>query len=194
MEFCRVDGTTALLLTTKGLTPAVATASGSLFLIGMVAGRVTAGRVVLRVGSSALFRGALGITGIGFALFWLSPGAPAPLAGVFITGLACRNAHHVRNASSRNDPGNPMSRTPLPGDPGAHRRFGGQRSAAGPGQWRARGLRGEGRSDHRGRSRFLRPRADLQRPGRAAQCPCLRARAPAIARVWLTRFSLCDAI
>ncbi len=87
VEFCMLFGTTAFLRDRFGLDPAIASGSLTVFLCGMVIGRLLAGRFVLRRTPQRLLAVALAITSAGFAAYWLAPSAAVSLAGAFVTGL-----------------------------------------------------------------------------------------------------------
>jgi MFS family permease len=70
-----------------GASPAAATAGVTAIVAGMFAGRLAGGRVALRIRPGLLLLGAIGLSAVGFAVFWLST-APIPaLAGLVVCGL-----------------------------------------------------------------------------------------------------------
>jgi MFS family permease len=70
-----------------GASPAAATAGVTAIVAGMFAGRLAGGRVALRIRTGLLLLGAIGLSALGFTVFWLST-APVPaLAGLVLCGL-----------------------------------------------------------------------------------------------------------
>lgn len=70
-----------------GASPAAATAGVTAIVAGMFAGRLAGGWVALRVRAGLMLLGAIGLSALGFAVFWLST-APVPaLAGLVLCGL-----------------------------------------------------------------------------------------------------------
>jgi fucose permease len=63
----------------------------SVFFAAMVVGRFLGTRLTHRFTGETLLLLALGITSLGFPLFWLSPWAWVNIAGLFITGLGVAN-------------------------------------------------------------------------------------------------------
>jgi MFS family permease len=86
-EFCVVYWATDYLRTVRGVEPALAASAVSLFLVGMVAGRAAAGRLVRRAPAERVLMAALPLCAAGFGVFWLAPFAALSMAGVLLTGL-----------------------------------------------------------------------------------------------------------
>jgi fucose permease len=69
------------------VSPAVATAAVSMLLAGMLAGRLTGGRLVLRFRPTLVLLGALAVSAAGFAVFWVATVPWLALAGLVICGV-----------------------------------------------------------------------------------------------------------
>jgi fucose permease len=68
------------------VSPAVATAAVSMLLAGMLFGRLTGGRLVLRFRPTLVLLGALGVSAAGFAVFWVATVPWLALVGLFVCG------------------------------------------------------------------------------------------------------------
>jgi fucose permease len=79
------------LETQVGLSRVNAATTMSVFFAAMVVGRFLGTRLTHRFTGETLLLLALGITSLGFPLFWLSPWAWVNIAGLFITGLGVAN-------------------------------------------------------------------------------------------------------
>ena len=87
VEFCVAFWATDFLQEEAGVGRGAASASLGLFVGGMAAGRLVGGRLAVARDPRRLLMGALGLAGVGFALFWAT-GAPAvSLAGLAVIGL-----------------------------------------------------------------------------------------------------------
>ena len=78
-----------------GLGRVLAASSVSVFLGAMLVGRFVGSGLARRVPGLQLLLGAQVVTGLGFALFWLTRAAPLALAGLFIAGLGVANLYPV---------------------------------------------------------------------------------------------------
>ena len=85
-------------LTAAGLDVSTAATTVSLFLWGMVAGRLVGRQVSLRLPADRLLAVALGIAAAGFLLYWLSPRLPVTIVGLFVAGLGVANLFPVSAA------------------------------------------------------------------------------------------------
>jgi predicted MFS family arabinose efflux permease len=65
----------------------IATASVSVIVAGMVVGRLVGGRLVLRLAPAGVLLGAIGVSILGFAVFWLAPTAWLAVVGLVVLGL-----------------------------------------------------------------------------------------------------------
>jgi fucose permease len=73
-------------------TPAAASAAVSAILLGMLVGRAAGARVALRLRPMPLYFAALGLSLLGFVVFWLATTPGLAVAGLIIVGLG--NAMH----------------------------------------------------------------------------------------------------
>lgn len=87
IEFCIVFWSTDFLETERGLAESAAAAAAGTFLLGMAAGRAVGGRLARDIAATRLLASALGVTMLGFALFWLVPAAAIAVAGLVVAGL-----------------------------------------------------------------------------------------------------------
>lgn len=78
-------------LVSAGLSVGAAATTVSLFLWGMVAGRIAGRQIAQRIATPRLLRLALGLAGGGFLLYWLSPSAILTVAGLFVAGVGVAN-------------------------------------------------------------------------------------------------------
>ena len=70
-----------------GLTRPAAATSLTAFFGAMLAGRIASSRLARVLSPAVLLAATLSAALLGFPLFWLSPGAPLALSGLFVTGL-----------------------------------------------------------------------------------------------------------
>jgi fucose permease len=85
-EYCMVWWCADYMEKVVGLPKAAAAQAVSVFLAGLISGRVVCSRLLLRFRPLQVLNGSLGLAVIGFLLFW---GVPAPwpaAAGLFLTG------------------------------------------------------------------------------------------------------------
>ncbi|MDQ2694365.1 MAG: MFS transporter [Pseudomonadota bacterium] len=100
VEWSLVAWAAAFLQDAVGLRKATASTLMSLFFMAMLAGRLIASRLAHLAPSTTLLFIALGITGLGFPLFWLAPLAPLNVAGLFVAGLGAANLYPFALASA----------------------------------------------------------------------------------------------
>jgi fucose permease len=86
VEFCMIFWS-ANYLVALGMRKASAAQAVSLFLAGMVVGRLAASRLVQRFSSHAIVVASVLVAGVGFATFWAVPRTTTALVGLFVTGL-----------------------------------------------------------------------------------------------------------
>lgn len=92
-----------------GLSKSAAATTMSLFLWGMVAGRIAGSRIVGRIHPARLLPGAIAVTTLGFLVYWLAPWTPVVVAGLFVAGLGVANIYPLtmalgfRAAAGRSD-------------------------------------------------------------------------------------------
>jgi len=87
IEFCMVFWSADYLETGLGMPKAEAAQAVSLFLAGMIIGRLLASWLVQRFRSQQVITGSLIIAAAGFLLYWTAAAPLAGVAGLFITGL-----------------------------------------------------------------------------------------------------------
>jgi MFS family permease len=81
-----------LLRADTGVSSAVAATAVSGIIGGMAVGRLVGGRLALRIEPPRLLLAALAVSGLGFALFWLSSAVALAVTGLIVLGLG--NAMH----------------------------------------------------------------------------------------------------
>jgi fucose permease len=90
LEMTAIVWASTWLVTERAVAPATAAAFASLFLIGMTAGRFSAGFIADRIGDKRLIRGGFGLVGVGVILLALPLETDIlALAGLVLTGLGC---------------------------------------------------------------------------------------------------------
>lgn len=87
VEFCMVFWSADYLETGLGMPKAGAAQAVSLFLAGMIIGRLASSRLVQRFAPHQVVTGSLLIAGAGFLLYWTAPAPIFGMIGLFITGL-----------------------------------------------------------------------------------------------------------
>lgn len=87
VEFCMIFWSADYLESVLGLSKANAAQAVSLFLIGMILGRVAGSRLVRRYSTTAVVSAAIVLAGVGFLLFWRSGSVAPVFVGLFVTGL-----------------------------------------------------------------------------------------------------------
>jgi MFS family permease len=78
-------------LVAAGLSTSAAATTVSLFLWGIVAGRIAGRQVTQRMPTDRLLLLALGVAGAGFFVYWLAPATPATVLGLFVAGIGVAN-------------------------------------------------------------------------------------------------------
>ena len=91
---CAVEQTVGLwassyLVTARGVDPVTAAKCGSLFFLGITAGRAVSGFLTFKLGDREMVRLGLGIIALGILLVLLPVGNGAALAGLILIGLGC---------------------------------------------------------------------------------------------------------
>lgn len=92
IEVCLSLWAADVLRAHAGMSPGAASATVAAIVVGMFAGRLIGGRIALRVAPAPLLLGALGVSLLGFAVFWTSPVGWLAAAGLLVVGLG--NALH----------------------------------------------------------------------------------------------------
>jgi fucose permease len=86
-EFCTTFWAPDLLHARDGLTTGAGSAAVSAFLVGMTLGRLAGVPLTMRISGSRLLFGALAVSLLGWATFWLTTTAAVAIAGLAIFGL-----------------------------------------------------------------------------------------------------------
>ncbi len=87
IEYCMVFWCADYLETVAGLTKSQAAQAVSLYLVGMIAGRVVVSRLLVRFKAFQILTVSLLIAGAGFLVYWSALTPWLGLVGVFITGI-----------------------------------------------------------------------------------------------------------
>ncbi len=87
VEFCMIFWSADYLETSLGMAKASAAQAVSLFLVGMIIGRLASSRLVQRFTHVQIITGSLLTAGVGFLLYWTAAVPAAGVAGLFLTGL-----------------------------------------------------------------------------------------------------------
>jgi MFS family permease len=87
VEFCLNTWSGDVLRHHAGLSPGAAATAASGIVGGMCLGRLVVGRAALRVPAPRLLFAALGVSLLGFAVFWIAPQAVLALAGLMVAGF-----------------------------------------------------------------------------------------------------------
>jgi len=92
--YCAVEQTVGLwassyLVTARGVDPVTAAKCGSLFFLGITAGRAVSGFLTFKLGDREMVRLGIGIIALGILLVLLPVGNGAALAGLILIGLGC---------------------------------------------------------------------------------------------------------
>lgn len=85
-------------LVSAGLSVAAAATTVSLFLWGMVAGRLVGRQAAQRLPGERLLAVALALAAVGFLLYWLAPVLPVTILGLFVAGLGVANLFPISAA------------------------------------------------------------------------------------------------
>ena len=86
-EFCMIFWSADYLEKTVAMPKASAAQAVSLFLGGMIIGRLAGSRLVIRFGATQVITSSLLVAMVGFGLYWAAPVAWLGAAGLFVTGL-----------------------------------------------------------------------------------------------------------
>ena len=87
IEFCMIFWSADYLETSLGMPKAGAAQAGSLFLVGMIVGRVAGSRLVQRFRAHQVVTGSLLIAGAGFLIYWTAAAPMFGMVGLLIAGL-----------------------------------------------------------------------------------------------------------
>ena len=87
IEFCCTAWSADLLRTRNGMSPGAASAGVTAVVAGMAAGRFVIGRLALRTSARRLLLGALLLTGAGWLVLWFATGPAPALVGLVLVGL-----------------------------------------------------------------------------------------------------------
>ncbi|HEX2356754.1 MAG TPA: MFS transporter [Micromonosporaceae bacterium] len=98
VEVCLSLWAAAVLRDHAGLSPGAAAAGVASIVSGMFLGRLAGGRFALRLAPVPLLLAALGVSAVGFAVFWLATAGWLAIAGLVVVGLG--NAMHYPLAIS----------------------------------------------------------------------------------------------
>ncbi|MBN1657323.1 MAG: MFS transporter [Anaerolineae bacterium] len=117
VEFCMVFWSADYVEKSLGLLKAHAAQSTSLFLAGMILGRLVSSRLVQRFSAHRVVMASLAVAGSGFLLFWMTHTALLGLVGLFVTGLGVAGLYPLLLALAlgvaRDDPDQAGARTTL---------------------------------------------------------------------------------
>jgi len=80
-------------LVAAGLSTSAAATTVSLFLWGMVAGRIAGRQVARWMPAERLLLFALAVSAMGFFVYWLAPAAPVVVLGLFVAGVGVANLY-----------------------------------------------------------------------------------------------------
>jgi fucose permease len=80
-------------LVAAGLSTSAAATTVSLFLWGMVAGRVAGRQIARWMPAEHLLVLALAVSAMGFFVYWLAPAAPVVVLGLFVAGVGVANLY-----------------------------------------------------------------------------------------------------
>ena len=93
VEFCMIFWSADYLEQVLGMVKADAAQAVSLFLAGMILGRITGSRMVQRFSTDSLVTVSILMAGLGFLAFWRTENVFVGLSGLFITGLGVANLY-----------------------------------------------------------------------------------------------------
>jgi fucose permease len=91
IEYCMVFWCADYLEHVAGLPRAVAAQAVSMFLAGVILGRLAGSRVVQRFSAYQVVSASILLAAAGFALYWLAAAPWMPVVGLFLTGLGVAN-------------------------------------------------------------------------------------------------------
>lgn len=98
VEFCMIFWGADYLETNLGMLKANAAQAVSLFLAGMIIGRLTGSRLVQRFSTHRVTISSILLAGCGFLMFWLTRSATIGMIGLFITGLGIASLYPLITA------------------------------------------------------------------------------------------------
>ncbi len=81
-----------------GLSRDSAATTMSLFLWGMLAGRIVGRQALNKINAAQVLPGALAITSLGFAIYWVFPSPIISVAGLFVAGLGVANLYPLASS------------------------------------------------------------------------------------------------
>ena len=87
VEFCMIFWGADYMETILGMAKSGAAQSVSLFLAGMIVGRLAASRLVQYFSARGVVAASVLVSGLGFMIFWMAGSATWGLMGLFVTGL-----------------------------------------------------------------------------------------------------------
>jgi fucose permease len=93
VEFCMIFWSADYLMSVLGMPKAAAAQAVSLFLAGMILGRLAGSRLVQRFAAPRLVIGATLVAALGFVAFWRTGTLVLGLIGLFVTGLGVANLY-----------------------------------------------------------------------------------------------------
>lgn len=93
VEFCMIFWSADYLEQVLGLRKASAAQAVSLFLAGMILGRMAGSRLVRHFSTQAVVSSSILIAGLGFLLFWRTDAVFLSLSGLFLSGLGVANLY-----------------------------------------------------------------------------------------------------
>ena len=91
IEFCTIYWASLYLINTLHLTQTQSAQALSLFLAGMVVGRLVTSKLVMRYSRGSILTGSIVLVSIGFGLFWWAPSVFLTLFGLTLMGLGVAN-------------------------------------------------------------------------------------------------------
>lgn len=87
IEFCMIFWSADYFETGLGMAKASAAQAVSLFLVGMIIGRLASSRLVQRLSAHQVVTGSLIIASVGFLIYWTAASSTFGIIGLLITGL-----------------------------------------------------------------------------------------------------------
>lgn len=91
VEYCMLFWCADYLEHAAGLPRSVAAQGGSVFLAGVILGRLVGSRVVMRFRTYPVVTASILIAAVGFGLYWSAAAPWMPVVGLFLTGLGVAN-------------------------------------------------------------------------------------------------------
>jgi fucose permease len=93
VEFCMISWSADYLEQVLGMVKADAAQAVSLFLAGMILGRLIGSRLIQQLPTRSVVTVSILIASLGFMIFWQTGAVVAGLSGLFITGLGVANLY-----------------------------------------------------------------------------------------------------